>query len=78
MADSDRLHRLAVGGAAAISLALGLVFVFVWSPLPWGWEGFDFYHERDGELVFLCFKLGESDITHWHSLAGGFAGREPL
>lgn len=29
-----------------MSLALGLVFVFVRSPLPWGREGFDFYHER--------------------------------
>jgi len=30
---------------ALISAALGLFFIFVWSPLPWGWEGFDDYYE---------------------------------
>jgi hypothetical protein len=35
-----------VACATGLSLALGLVFVFVRSPLPWGWEGFDAYHER--------------------------------
>jgi len=38
----------------------------------------DFYSERDGEVVYLCFLLGEPDIAFWHSLAGGFAGRRPL
>src|SRR6266536_2395216 len=31
--------------ACGISLALGLFFLFVWAPHPWGWEGFDHYHE---------------------------------
>lgn len=31
--------------AAAISLALGLFFTFVWPPHPWGWTGIDQYHE---------------------------------
>ena len=31
--------------AAAISLVLGLIFVFVWAPHPWGWRGIDQYHE---------------------------------
>lgn len=34
-----------VYAACAISLALGLFFIFVWAPHPWGWEGFDHYHE---------------------------------
>lgn len=38
----------------------------------------DFYHERDGEIVYLCFLLGEPDIAYWHTLSGGFAGRRPL
>lgn len=38
----------------------------------------DFYGERDGEIVFLCFLLGEDDIQHWHTIHGGFAGRRPL
>lgn len=31
--------------AALVSLVLGLVFVFVWAPHPWGWHGIDQYHE---------------------------------
>jgi hypothetical protein len=38
----------------------------------------DFYSERDGEVVYLCYLLGEPDIAFWHRLAGGFAGRQPL
>ena len=38
----------------------------------------DFYHERDGEVVYLCFRLGEANIAHWHTLDGGFGGRQPL
>lgn len=38
----------------------------------------DFYHKRDGELVFLCWMLGEEHIQHWHPLYTGFAGREPI
>ncbi|HJU41688.1 MAG TPA: glycosyltransferase family 39 protein [Vicinamibacterales bacterium] len=30
--------------AAAISLALGLFFTFIWAPHPWGWQGIDQYH----------------------------------
>jgi hypothetical protein len=31
--------------AAAASLAIGLFFLFVWAPHPWGWGGFDQYHD---------------------------------
>src|SRR5947208_2776777 len=37
--------RATVFAACAISLILGLFFIFVWSPLPWGWHGIDFYYE---------------------------------
>ena len=37
--------------ACAVSLVLGLNFVFVWSPLPWGWLGIDFYHDRAMRLA---------------------------
>ncbi len=32
--------------ASLVSFALGLFFIFVWSPLPWGWEGIDHYHDQ--------------------------------
>jgi hypothetical protein len=31
--------------ACGLTLALGLVFVFVWAPHPWTWQGIDQYHE---------------------------------
>jgi len=37
--------------ACAVSLAIGLFFLFVWSPLPWGWEGIDFYNDRAVRLA---------------------------
>ncbi len=36
-------RRSTVYVAAAASLALGLFFIFVWTPLPWGWKGIDGY-----------------------------------
>ena len=38
----------------------------------------DFYHERDGDVVCLCYMLGEPDIGYWHTTQAGFAGRRPL
>ncbi len=35
----------AVLTASAASIAIGCVFIFVWAPHPWGWEGFDHYHD---------------------------------
>jgi hypothetical protein len=32
----------------------------------------------DGETVLLCWKMGESRIEFWHTLDGGFRGRQPL
>ena len=38
----------------------------------------DFYALRDGELVFLCWRLGEARVHFWHGLDEGFTGRQPL
>lgn len=38
----------------------------------------DFPSKRDGKDVFLCWRLGEADVGHWHGPEGGFAGRQPL
>ena len=38
----------------------------------------DFPSVRDGRVVFLCWLAGESDITRWHEVDSGFAGRQPL
>ena len=38
----------------------------------------DFPSLRDGQEVYLCWKLGEERIGYWHGLTEGFAGRKPL
>jgi len=38
----------------------------------------DFPCRVESEIVLLCWKLGESGITHWHGLTEGFAGRKPI
>lgn len=38
----------------------------------------DFPAEREGEHVYLCWRLGEERVGHWHPLDTGFAGRRPL
>jgi hypothetical protein len=39
----------------------------------------DFPHLRkNGEEVYLCFLLGEKDITYWHRTGDGFAGRREI
>ncbi len=38
----------------------------------------DFYGLREGRLVFLCWRLGEESVAHWHDLDAGVAGRQPI
>jgi hypothetical protein len=38
----------------------------------------DFPTTLDGRVVFLCWKLDEPRLQHWHEVDGGFAGRKPL
>jgi len=38
----------------------------------------DFPCEVDGQIILLCWKLGEKSITHWHGTQEGFAGRKPI
>ncbi|HUK64136.1 MAG TPA: DUF2203 family protein, partial [Dongiaceae bacterium] len=38
----------------------------------------DFYSLAGDRLVFLCWKLGEAEVAHWHPLDGGYASRRPL
>ena len=38
----------------------------------------DFPCEVDGQVVLLCWKLGEKSIAHCDSTEEGFAGRKPI
>jgi hypothetical protein len=38
----------------------------------------DFYSYREGELVELCWRVGEDAVENWHRIGEGFNGRRPL
>ena len=38
----------------------------------------DFPTVWEGREVFLCWKLGETEVGHWHEIDAGFASRQPL
>ena len=57
------LHQLQEWGIVLRDPSIGLI---------------DFFHRRQGETVFLCWKLGESKVEWWHPVDTGIAGRERL
>jgi hypothetical protein len=38
----------------------------------------DFPSILDGREIYLCWRLGEPEVLHWHELNAGFSGRQPL
>ena len=38
----------------------------------------DFPCWMDNREVYLCWKLGEPEVGHWHELEAGFAGRQKI
>lgn len=38
----------------------------------------DFPAEREGEAIYLCWRVGEDAVGHWHDRDTGFIGRQPL
>ena len=43
------------------------------------WTGLlDFRALRAGKEVYLCWRLGEDVVGHWHPMDSGFAGRAPM
>ncbi|MEE9217813.1 MAG: DUF2203 domain-containing protein [Acidobacteriota bacterium] len=38
----------------------------------------DFPARLEGRDVFLCWRLGEETISHWHEIDGGFRGRRRI
>jgi hypothetical protein len=74
-------HRseIAINDAALrIKTALGELFARGIEVKNIEWGLIDFPSERDGRIVYLCWKLGEGSIAFWHDLDAGFAGRQPI
>jgi hypothetical protein len=38
----------------------------------------DFPTVRDGEPAWLCWRLADADLAHWHTTREGYASRRPL
>jgi hypothetical protein len=38
----------------------------------------DFPSEREGRVVFLCWRHGEPNVGHWHEVDSGYASRKPI
>ena len=38
----------------------------------------DFYTMYKGRVVYLCWKLGEPEVGHWHETGLGFSSRQPI
>lgn len=38
----------------------------------------DFPCRLGDEIVLLCWKMGETEILHWHTMESGFSGRQPV
>ena len=38
----------------------------------------DFPAERDGDAIYLCWRVEEDRVGHWHDRDSGFMGRQPL
>ncbi len=38
----------------------------------------DFPYEREGRIVYLCWRAGETEIKWWHEMSSGYKERQPL
>ena len=81
--DASRVTELQEAATAAASELAALVeeineLGVQVKDLDSGLVDFPAEHPDTGEMVLLCWRLGEERVTHWHGLAEGFAGRKPL
>ncbi len=57
------IHRIEAFGCIVKDIDLGLL---------------DFPALQDGNPIYLCWKAGEKQITHWHGIDEGFPFRKPI
>lgn len=38
----------------------------------------DFHGRLNGRDIFLCWRLGEPTVAHWHEIDAGFKGRQAV
>ena len=60
---NQAIHKVESYGCVLKGIELGLV---------------DFLSEHEDRKVYLCWRLGEAQVTHWHEVSEGFSNRQPL
>ena len=76
--DIARLHRVFVGLADTLReqieviMATGCVIKDIETGLV------DWLALFQGREIWLCWKYGETEVSHWHELNTGFSGRRPV
>ena len=60
---AELIERLAEWGVELKDISTGLV---------------DFPTTIQGRDAYLCWRLGEAEVAHWHFKEDGFQGRRPL
>jgi hypothetical protein len=65
-------HAAALNALNQELLAVGCVLK------DWGTGLVDFPAQLRGRRVWLCWKLGEPAVTHWHEWDAGYAGRRTI
>jgi hypothetical protein len=63
LAVQDELEKINATGCLIKSVDTGLV---------------DWYAQKDGRDVFLCWHLGEDEVRYWHDIREGVRGRRPI
>lgn len=60
---NEAIEKIHAYGCEVKDLDIGLIDFRTW------------YHDEE---VYLCWRLGEQGITHWHNLTEGFPGRKMI
>jgi len=60
---NQAIHKVESYGCVLKGIEMGLV---------------DFLSEREDRKVYLCWRLGEAQVTHWHEVSEGFSSRQAL
>jgi hypothetical protein len=76
--DVRALDTLAGQGAQRLSDLIDEIKLIGCELKDWTIGLVDFPAILDGREVYLCWKLGEEQIGHWHEVHAGAMGRQPV
>lgn len=72
------LDSLAVQGSQRLKDLIDEIKLIGCEPKDWVNGLIDFPALLDGREVYLCWRLGEEQVSHWHETHAGTMGRQPV